>query len=160
VPVDLGPDDVDTACAQLVRDEPPGRVGGALADEPRLRAELDGPRGHVRRLAACAGAGLGRGVRTRLQRLAEPNDDVEEEIAEGADEHAYNRSMEGDRKRSRVRSFALGSVVGASAALAAARRRRVRDASRNEPVGLKAFEGAPCYEEIVDSERYIAQDAP
>jgi hypothetical protein len=68
--------------------------------------------------------------------------------------------MEGDRKRSRLRSFALGSVVGASAALAAARRRRVRDASRNEPVGLKAFEGAPCYEEIVDSERYIAQDAP
>jgi hypothetical protein len=66
--------------------------------------------------------------------------------------------MEGDRKGSRLRSFALGSVVGASAALAAARRRRARYARRNEPAGLKAFEGAPCYEEIVDSERDIAQD--
>jgi hypothetical protein len=66
--------------------------------------------------------------------------------------------MDADRKGSRLRSFALGSVVGASAALAAARRRRVRAASRHEPAGLKAFEGAPCYEEIVDSERRIAQD--
>jgi hypothetical protein len=68
--------------------------------------------------------------------------------------------MDGDRKRSRLRSFALGSVVGASAALAAARRRRVRHAGRDEPAGLKAFEGAPCYEEIVDSERYSAREAP
>ena len=68
--------------------------------------------------------------------------------------------MDGDRKGSRLRSFALGSVVGASAALAAARRRRAREPRRDEPAGLKAFEGAPCYEEIVDSERYVAHEAP
>jgi hypothetical protein len=61
--------------------------------------------------------------------------------------------MDGDRHRTRFRSFALGSVVGASAALAAARRRRGRDAARNAPAGLKAFEGAPCYEELVDAQR-------
>jgi hypothetical protein len=43
--------------------------------------------------------------------------------------------------------------VGASAALAAARRRRGRPAAhRRTPQGLEAFEGAPCYREVVERE--------
>jgi hypothetical protein len=54
----------------------------------------------------------------------------------------------------RVRSFLIGGVVGASAAVAPARRRRVVARRRRErlqtPAGLAAFEGAPCYREIVE----------
>jgi hypothetical protein len=67
--------------------------------------------------------------------------------------------MDAQRQRTRFRSFALGSVVGASAALAAARRRRIRRPhDGNAPAGLKAFEGAPCYEELVDAERLAANE--
>jgi hypothetical protein len=61
--------------------------------------------------------------------------------------------MDGQGRRDKLRSFALGSIVGASAAIAAARRRR-RAASprRTTPVGLAAFEDAPCYRELVDRE--------
>jgi len=56
----------------------------------------------------------------------------------------------------RVRSFLLGGVVGASAAVATARRRREIARRRREralhPPGLAAFEGAPCYREIVAGE--------
>jgi hypothetical protein len=60
--------------------------------------------------------------------------------------------MDGDSRRGRLSSFVVGGVLGASAALAAARRRRRRT---QRPVfqGLAAFEGAPCYREIVDKER-------
>jgi hypothetical protein len=53
------------------------------------------------------------------------------------------------RNRERLRSFLLGGVLGASA-VAAARRRRRRAAverRRSLPSGLRAFEGAPCFEE-------------
>jgi cob(I)alamin adenosyltransferase len=60
--------------------------------------------------------------------------------------------MDGDSKRGRLSSFVVGGVLGASAALAAARRRR-RRAQRPVFQGLEAFEGAPCYREIVDKER-------
>ncbi|MGI8422129.1 MAG: hypothetical protein ACR2MU_07720 [Gaiellaceae bacterium] len=56
-----------------------------------------------------------------------------------------------ERGGSKFRSFMIGSVVGASAALAAARRKRPRP--RETPAGLAAFEDAPCYREIVDRER-------
>lgn len=59
--------------------------------------------------------------------------------------------MDGNLRRSRVRTFLIGGLVGASAALAAARRRR--GAHRRTPVGLAAFEEAPCYEETLDRER-------
>lgn len=62
--------------------------------------------------------------------------------------------MDGDQKRGRLSSFVVGGLVGASAALAAARRNRRRSsASRRTPQGLHAFEGAPCYREIVEKER-------
>ena len=54
----------------------------------------------------------------------------------------------------RLRSFLIGGVVGASAAMAAARRRRRRRDRR--PVGLAAFEGAPCYQETLEDRREAA----
>jgi hypothetical protein len=59
--------------------------------------------------------------------------------------------MDGERRAQRLRSFLLGGLVGASAALAAGRRRRPR--RRPTPAGLAAFEEAPCYRETVERER-------
>jgi hypothetical protein len=62
--------------------------------------------------------------------------------------------MDGEQRRGRLGSFVVGGLVGASAALAAARRRRRRDVPvRRTPQGLDAFEGAPCYHEVVEQER-------
>ena len=62
--------------------------------------------------------------------------------------------MDGEQRRGRLSSFVVGGLVGASAALAAARRRRRRgEAGRRTPQGLDAFEGAPCYHEVVERER-------
>jgi len=62
--------------------------------------------------------------------------------------------MDGEQRRGRLSSFVVGGLVGASAALAAARRRRRRHPQlRRTPQGLEAFEGAPCYDEIVEGER-------
>jgi hypothetical protein len=61
--------------------------------------------------------------------------------------------MDGEQRRGRLGSFVVGGLVGASAALAAARRRRRRDTARRTPQGLEAFEGAPCYHEVVARER-------
>jgi hypothetical protein len=61
--------------------------------------------------------------------------------------------MDGEKRRSPLRSFALGSVLGAAGAIATVRRlrtpsRRPRDA----PAGLAAFEDAPCFLEVVGDE--------
>lgn len=61
--------------------------------------------------------------------------------------------MDGEQRRGRLSSFVVGGLVGASAALAAARRRRRREVVRRTPQGLEAFEGAPCYYEVVERER-------
>jgi hypothetical protein len=62
--------------------------------------------------------------------------------------------MDGERKRDRLQSFVLGGLLGASAAVAAARGRRPRrKPQRQTPAGLAAFEGAPCYREVVERER-------
>jgi len=69
--------------------------------------------------------------------------------------------MDGESRRSRFSSFVLGGVLGASAAIAAANRRRPRrNPPRRTPQGLAAFEGAPCYREIVERERELESDAP
>lgn len=64
--------------------------------------------------------------------------------------------MDGDDRVGRARSFLIGSLVGASAALATARRRRDVAKRRRQrvlhPAGLAAFEGAPCYRELIDEE--------
>jgi hypothetical protein len=62
--------------------------------------------------------------------------------------------MDGDSRRSRLRSFAIGSVVGAAGVLAAARRSplALSRRPRNAPAGLAAFEDAPCFLELVGEE--------
>jgi hypothetical protein len=64
--------------------------------------------------------------------------------------------MEGDDRFRRAGSFLIGGVVGASAALATARRRRELARRRRQrvlhPAGLAAFEGAPCYRELIEAE--------
>jgi len=53
--------------------------------------------------------------------------------------------------RGRLRTFLLGGLVGASAVLAAARRRQPEPVTR--PVrGLAAFEDAPCNRELAEQE--------
>jgi hypothetical protein len=64
--------------------------------------------------------------------------------------------MDGDERRGRLRSFVLGGLLGASAALAAARRKRPAR-KRVTPAGLAAFEDAPCYRELVEREGEEAQ---
>jgi hypothetical protein len=58
--------------------------------------------------------------------------------------------MDGEAHARRLRSFLLGGLVGASAALSVARRRRRRRRRRRNPVGLAAFEDAPCYQETLE----------
>ncbi|MBA3565578.1 MAG: hypothetical protein H0W31_01845 [Actinobacteria bacterium] len=68
--------------------------------------------------------------------------------------------MDGVERRGWFRTFVLGSVVGASAALAAGSRRRRIQRRRGRPRGLAAFESAPCYLELIDADRESpAQDA-
>jgi hypothetical protein len=59
--------------------------------------------------------------------------------------------MEGEPRAQRLRSFLLGGLVGASAVIAAARRKRPR--ARQTPPGLAAFEDAPCFQETLERER-------
>jgi hypothetical protein len=62
--------------------------------------------------------------------------------------------------KTRARSFVLGGLVGASAVLAAARRKRPRGSPRGVPGGLAAFEQAPCYREAVEREASAPPRAP
>jgi hypothetical protein len=61
---------------------------------------------------------------------------------------------DGDDRIGRARSFLIGGVVGASAALATARRSRELARRRRQrmlhPAGLAAFEEAPCYRELIE----------
>jgi hypothetical protein len=63
---------------------------------------------------------------------------------------------DGDDRLARARSFLVGGLVGASAALATARRRRDVERRRRHrqlhPPGLAAFEEAPCYRELLADE--------
>ncbi len=60
--------------------------------------------------------------------------------------------MDGDERRGRrLRSFVIGGMVGAGAAVAALRRGRRRRG--DPPTGLGAFESAPCYRELHDKGR-------
>jgi hypothetical protein len=55
--------------------------------------------------------------------------------------------MDGDDKRNRLRTFLLGGLVGASAAVLAAARRRESGERATPRRGLAAFEDAPCFRE-------------
>jgi len=60
----------------------------------------------------------------------------------------------------RLRTFLLGGLVGSLAGLAAAGQVRVkrRPPRRTTPVGLAAFEGAPCYRELLEREARESAD--
>jgi len=58
--------------------------------------------------------------------------------------------MDGQPRSERLRSFVIGGLVGASAVLAAARRKRPQ--ARATPPGLAAFEDAPCFRETLQRE--------
>jgi hypothetical protein len=62
--------------------------------------------------------------------------------------------VDGDDRQGvrRLSSFVLGSLIGASAVIATARRRRRIAQRRQRPVGLAAFEDAPCYRELAERE--------
>ena len=61
--------------------------------------------------------------------------------------------MDEESRRSRTRSFLVGAALGASAAIATARKLRPKERRRETPAGLAAFEEAPCYRERGESER-------
>jgi hypothetical protein len=61
--------------------------------------------------------------------------------------------MEHGARGSKLRSFAIGSMVGAAGAIATVRRSSQRSRRpKDGPVGLAAFEDAPCFLEIVGEE--------
>jgi hypothetical protein len=68
--------------------------------------------------------------------------------------------VEGEPKRGTVRTFLLGGLVGASAAVAAIDRRRRLQRRRGRPRGLAAFESAPCYLELLEEERKEERGQP
>ena len=63
------------------------------------------------------------------------------------------RSWTAASAAARLRTFLLGGLVGASAAIAAVNRRRRAQRRRGRPRGLAAFESAPCYLELLERER-------
>ena len=62
--------------------------------------------------------------------------------------------MKDDQRRTRLRSFVIGGLVGGAAGLAASRLRARRSLERRTaPPGLAAFEEAPCFRELVEEQR-------
>ena len=144
--------DVDSVAGEPRCGRPTGLVVGSVADEPSLAAQFADPSGYVRGLAAWPELRHRIRVGTLGERLREADNHVEEQVAETHD-HAYDPPMDEESRRSRTRSFLVGAAVGASAAIAAARRLRPKERKRETPAGLAAFEEAPCYRELVESER-------
>ena len=63
--------------------------------------------------------------------------------------------MDGAGRGSRLRSFAIGGLVGAAGAIATVRRSSSRSRGpRKASVGLAAFEDAPCFLELVGEEAH------
>lgn len=60
--------------------------------------------------------------------------------------------MDGESRRGKLRSFAIGGVVGAAGAIATVRRASRPRRAQPGPAGLGAFEDAPCYLEAVGGE--------
>jgi len=61
--------------------------------------------------------------------------------------------MDEQSRRARLRSFALGGLVGAAGTIATVRRlRHPARRPHSAPAGLAAFEDAPCFLELVERE--------
>ena len=122
------------------------------------RAELGGPRRDVRRLAAGREADLRVGVAARSDRPREPDEDVEREIAEGADKHAANRRSEDGRGAARgcaPHVFHRRRHRRVCRTRGHVRRRRIQR-RRGRPRGLAAFESAPLLPRALEQEREAA----
>jgi len=68
--------------------------------------------------------------------------------------------VDSGERRGGLRTFLLGGLVGASAAIAAVDRRRRAQRRRGRPRGLAAFESAPCYLELLEREHEKDKTAP
>jgi hypothetical protein len=66
--------------------------------------------------------------------------------------------MDGERRGGRLRSLALGGLVGAAGAIATARRLAPPTRRHRAPGGLAAFEDAPCFLEIVEREAQLYRE--
>jgi hypothetical protein len=151
----VGPDHLDSARRQIGGEPDARGVLTAPRNTARLRAELNDPGGHVRRLAARARARHGVSVGARGKRLVQPDDDVEQEIAESDDKHGATIVP---WTASRGGAVSAPSLSAASSELrrrwpAARRGAGASRPLRRTPQGLEAFEGAPCYHEVVEQER-------
>jgi hypothetical protein len=62
--------------------------------------------------------------------------------------------------RSRLGSFLLGGLLGGLAGMAASRLRVPGLRKRSMQPGLRAFEGAPCYHELLEREHELEVEAP
>ncbi len=62
-------------------------------------------------------------------------------------------------RRSPLRSFALGGLVGAAGTIATLRRMRSSPYRPRVPAGLAAFEDAPCFLEVVEREAQSYREA-
>jgi hypothetical protein len=61
--------------------------------------------------------------------------------------------MDDTGRRERLRSFAIGGVIGAAGVIATVKRRSRRSKREQErPRGLAAFEDAPCFLETMSEE--------
>jgi hypothetical protein len=69
--------------------------------------------------------------------------------------------VDGLERRRRIRSFALGGLVGAAGAAAAFRRVRASERRRRDaPAGLAAFEDAPCFHELAEQRTRAPRGRP
>ena len=114
-----GPDELDAELAQPRRRERAGVVGAALADEARAAAEGRDPGRDVRRLAARAEHDPRGRVGAGRERLLEPDDHVEHEVAEAEDRHRL-RSSHGTTRCREI------GASGAAATTERGARRRAR----------------------------------
>ena len=106
------------------RDELAGGVVAALREAAGVGAERRRPGRDVGRLAAGAGARSRANVVAGRERLVEPHDHVEHHVSESHDP-ALVQSSHGRRGQARTCALVrLGGLLGASAAIATARRRR------------------------------------
>ena len=96
-------EDLDPEGRQPLAHELARLVGAGLADESRSSAELRRPGGHVRGLTAWPDADLRVRVPAGRDRRGKPDDDVEREISERADEH-------GERHR-KIRAWTVNGAV-------------------------------------------------
>jgi hypothetical protein len=69
--------------------------------------------------------------------------------------------VDGHERRSRIRSFALGGLLGAAGVAAAFGRARASERRRRDaPAGLAAFEDAPCFHELAEQRARSARGRP